>query len=101
MRWRFAVATVVAVTGAVAAIAPTQAQQSPAWTACSGDTTLSDEAIEACTEIIQSGRETKQNLAVAYIGRGTAYGDKGDYDRAIADFTKAIELDPKSAVAYF
>jgi tetratricopeptide (TPR) repeat protein len=25
---------------------------------------------------------------------------KGDYDRAIADFNKAIELDPKDAIAY-
>lgn len=28
----------------------------------------------------------------AYIGRGYAYGKKREYDRAIADFEKAIEL---------
>ena len=32
--------------------------------------------------------------------RGTAYDDKGDHDRAIADYNQAIRLDPKYAVAY-
>ena len=29
----------------------------------------------------------------AYVGRGLAYGGKGNYDKAIKDFTKAIDLD--------
>jgi tetratricopeptide (TPR) repeat protein len=36
---------------------------------------------------------------VAYYNRGFAYNDSGELDRAIADFTKAIELDPKFASA--
>ena len=35
----------------------------------------------------------------AYNGRGTTYLIKEDYARAIPDFSKAIELDPKSARA--
>ena len=31
----------------------------------------------------------------AYNNRGIAYGSKGDYDRAIADYNEAIRLDPK------
>ena len=31
----------------------------------------------------------------------TLYGDKGDYDRAIADYDEAIRLDPRYAVAYY
>jgi len=27
--------------------------------------------------------------------------DKGDYDKAIADYNKAIEIDPKYAQAYY
>jgi tetratricopeptide (TPR) repeat protein len=30
-----------------------------------------------------------------------AYGDKGDFDRAIADFTTAIYLDPELALVYY
>jgi tetratricopeptide (TPR) repeat protein len=32
--------------------------------------------------------------------RGVAYRDKGDLDRAIAEFNEAIRPDPKSAYAY-
>ena len=38
-------------------------------------------------------------MPVAYYNRGNAYFDKRDYDRAIADFTQAIKLDPKDAFA--
>ncbi|MGB9722223.1 MAG: tetratricopeptide repeat protein [bacterium] len=33
--------------------------------------------------------------AEAYYNRGLAYCINGEYDRAIQDFTKAIELNPK------
>jgi len=39
--------------------------------------------------------------AAAYIQRGRDYLNDGDYDRAIADFTQALQLDPNSAAAYF
>ena len=49
--------------------------------------------IRGCTEIITEGRERKENLAIAYYNRGHAYDHKGDRDRAMADYSKAIELD--------
>jgi tetratricopeptide (TPR) repeat protein len=36
----------------------------------------------------------------SHINQGEAYFKQGKYPEAIADFTKAIELDPKLAVAY-
>jgi Tfp pilus assembly protein PilF len=35
-----------------------------------------------------------------YFNRGRDYLHKGDYDRAIADFTRVIEIDPRKADAY-
>ena len=36
----------------------------------------------------------------AYINRGAAYEDKKDYERAISDYSKAIEIDPQDADYY-
>jgi hypothetical protein len=50
--------------------------------------------IAACTRAIRSG---KGPLATYYASRGYAYsstGAKGDDDRAISDYTKAIEINP-------
>jgi Tfp pilus assembly protein PilF len=60
-----------------------------------------DLTIRACTEIIDRGkRESQQSKARAYTNRGIAYDLKGDLDRAIADYTKAIAIDPNTAKAY-
>ena len=37
---------------------------------------------------------------VAYVNRARSYSDKKDYDRAIADYSEAIKLDPRLATAY-
>jgi tetratricopeptide (TPR) repeat protein len=36
-----------------------------------------------------------------YLNRGTAWGDKGDNDRAVADYSGAIRLNPSSAMALY
>jgi tetratricopeptide (TPR) repeat protein len=38
---------------------------------------------------------------VGYFKSGNAYNNKGDYDRAIADYTEALRLDPNLVAAYF
>ena len=37
---------------------------------------------------------------MAYYNRGFAYEKKGEYDRAIVDYDKAIAINPKFAAAY-
>ncbi len=39
--------------------------------------------------------------AKAYLDRGDDYYKKGQYDLAIADYNKAIVIDPKLALAYY
>lgn len=41
-----------------------------------------------------------QRIQTAYLNRGVAFGDKRDFGRAIADFTTALSLDPRSVDAY-
>jgi tetratricopeptide (TPR) repeat protein len=52
--------------------------------------------IKGCTAIIQVNPKD----AIAYHNRGEAYSLKGEVDRAISDYNKAIELNPNFAPAY-
>ena len=58
-----------------------------------------DQSIAACSRAISSGGLHGEELAVAYKNQGVEYNAKGDYDRAIADYDQAVQLDPKYAVA--
>ncbi|VVB65742.1 Photosystem I assembly protein Ycf3 [Candidatus Gugararchaeum adminiculabundum] len=44
--------------------------------------------------------EESQIQCISYKNRGSADNSIGDYEQAIEDFTRAIEIDPKSAGAY-
>lgn len=39
--------------------------------------------------------------AAEYVRRGAAWGQKREFDRAIADYNEALRIDPKNALAYF
>jgi tetratricopeptide (TPR) repeat protein len=60
-----------------------------------------DVVIAACTRTIESGQVSESALGRVYFHRGDAYGAKGDLDRAIADYTESIRLNPKSGSAFF
>ena len=60
-----------------------------------------DTKITGCTALIQAGQNTTETLSVIYNNRGTAFDDKGDYDRAIRDFNEAIRLNPNAETAYY
>ena len=60
-----------------------------------------DSSIKGCTAFLAHEGETAPNRARAHASRGLAYHQaKGELDRAIADYNRAIELDPKLAFAY-
>src|SRR5260370_28220892 len=70
------------------------------WAWCKDFRSNPDPIIEACTAIIQAGQEPAKGLALAFTSRGTAFGRKREYDRAIQDLNQAITLDPNSALAF-
>jgi tetratricopeptide (TPR) repeat protein len=48
------------------------------------------DAIADCSELIRLNPQD----AAAYFNRGYIYGELGEFDAAITDFTRAIDLDP-------
>jgi lipoprotein NlpI len=98
---RFGLCWAAALVGIVLATGVANAELAPEWRTCTGKIGLDwDEQIRSCTALIQSDRETLQDRLTAYSNRAMAYNVKGDRDRAIADYSEAIRLDPKYARPY-
>jgi len=64
----------------------------PNWIKCESDDT--DIALEGCTAVIASGKETPANLAVAYNNRAYVYDQRKQYDLALPDYNQALALNP-------
>jgi tetratricopeptide (TPR) repeat protein len=80
---------------------PANAQQPQNWEWCSGPGGVNwDQRAKACSAIIESNSETRENLARAYGNRGIAYDNKGEYDHAVRDYDEAVRLDPTSAAGH-
>src|SRR6266540_1228156 len=58
-------------------------------------------AIAACTRAIAAGAYQCHELAKLHYDRAFEYHAKGDDDRAIADYSEAIRLDPNYALAFY
>ena len=86
-----------------AAAAPAAAQSDAnSWAACNGEDEDFTRAaqISGCTAVIDSGRYSGNQLAIAYYNRGIVYYRNEDYPRAIADFTAAMRHNPEDARFY-
>jgi len=58
-------------------------------------------AIDILTGIVDSGEKVEpKNMASVYNMRGMCYAAKQENEKALNDFTKALELDPEMAEAY-
>ena len=53
-----------------------------------------DRQFRGCTAYIQSRKVHPQNRATAYLNRANIYARRGRYDRALADYQAASNLDP-------
>jgi tetratricopeptide (TPR) repeat protein len=58
-----------------------------------------DAAIKACTQLIESKHLTPANLTDAYIHRGAARRNGGQFEGALQDENAALRLDPNSVDA--
>ena len=74
-----------------------QTDAAPRVTALPHDlaTWLFDRAILSYTQLIEFNQDSE-----SYNGRAAAYYDKGDFDHAVADYNKAILLNPKNGALY-
>lgn len=90
---------VFAIAATIVLATPTSADE---YQACQGSEPQYslDENIAGCTTIIESGRESQEILYSVYVTRGYAYSGKRQYDLAIADFTRAIQLNSDLASTY-
>ncbi len=79
-----------------ASCAPAFSQTKPQDVCAKWETTQPARLIEACTETI--GLDAR--AAWAYLNRGIAYAATGKADEELADYSKAIELDPKLVNAW-
>jgi tetratricopeptide (TPR) repeat protein len=72
------------------------------WEVCENrESKYSDALVAAsCTAVIQSEHVDPEQLMLALNNRGLSYHNQQDYDRAIADFDRAIELNPQFAAVY-
>lgn len=64
------------------------------------DTANAETAISACTGLFENRGLGRRNRAIALGNRGAAYKLLGRYDEAIADFGRALELDPGNSQYY-
>lgn len=59
-----------------------------------------DSRIIGCTRVLADEDEEPADRAVAFNNRGNAHAARGDYARAIADYTEAAKLDAEYVWAY-
>lgn len=88
---------------AIAAAAPAHAltEEQIQWCENKGKQYPPDLEIGGCTAVIESGRWSGVNLSWAYFNRGNGHLRNKNYDRALSDYTRAIDLDPNYAMNYY
>ena len=60
-----------------------------------------DEMLEGCDIVIQANRESPRRLASALLMRGLGLSSKGQADRAIEDYERAMKLRPDDFLLFY
>ena len=93
---RYTAGSIALVVMTVSAIA----QVSSNWQACTGNPGVDwDQQIKSCTALIESEKEPKENVAIAFYNRALAYENKENY-RALSPTTARPSLNPNDAMLY-
>jgi len=109
MRAAFLITTVCLALGAHDALAQDTTPAAPAltpmqmkWRLCmrSDSATTADQAIAACSQIIETGRETSGNMAIAYFNRANA-AITSNPRQAENDYSQAITLGYANENVYY
>jgi tetratricopeptide (TPR) repeat protein len=91
----------IALAGAITVAASALAQSPQERRYCDGEDGASvAQRIDACSAVIKANRDKGDKLAEVFNNRGAGYRIKGEYDRAIADYTQAIKLNGKFVAAF-
>lgn len=61
----------------------------------------SRKAIEACSQIINNAGSDRDELVAAYSNRGASYADLRMYQRAMSDYSRALDLNPSHSNTIF
>ena len=81
------------VLGMLSLASPVGAQdlkQQWAWCLNKDNAFTDDQGMAGCTAVIQANQGTPKDRATAFRGRGNAYADKGQPERAIEDYDQAL-----------
>lgn len=54
----------------------------------------------ACTRVMNSGRLPREQFYIGHFNRGSSYRRAGDFQEALADFKKVVDLKPRFARGY-
>ena len=62
---------------------------------------IPEKIVAGCTTVIDDAGQSTTNRAIAYYNRGTIRSAMGQWDKAIGDFDKSINLNSRNGGAFF